>query len=322
MERAPFGSLGWKLTRIGFGTMPLAIQERPDEAEAIRRIHRALDGGINWLDTADTYCIDDADIGYGERLVAKALRDRSDSAETVMVTTKGGWVRPNGGWAIDGNPARLKLACERSLRALGTSSIFLYQLHAPDPKVDFVDSVGALADLQREGKIQHIGLSNVDVGHIKDAESVAVVRAVQNRCNLFDPFSFTNGVIDYCAKRGIAFIAHSPLGGHKGHVRADQNPALRNVGARRNLTPHQVALLWLLGQSPPLFAVPGARRAESLESNLAAVAGAPLTAAEVAELSAAFPRPRGVRPLLVQTRNELQRAARRAQRVFANATSR
>jgi aryl-alcohol dehydrogenase-like predicted oxidoreductase len=316
MKKAPFGSLGWNLTRIGLGTMPLAVQGRPSEDHAVRVIHRALDAGMNWLDTADSYCFDDEDIGYGERVVARALREwNHPDRDAILVTTKGGWVRPKGEWAIEGSPQHLKRACEGSLKALGVSSIFLYQLHAPDPKVDYVDSVGALVDLQREGKIQHIGLSNVDVGHIKDAQSVGVVRMVQNRCNLFDQFSFTNGVVDYCARHNIAFVAHSALGGHKGHVRADESPAIKAVAARRGLTPHEVVLLWLLGQAPQLFAIPGARRMESLESNLRLVATS-LLPADLAEVSAAFPRSRFFRPLLVRTRNELRRASRVARRVL------
>jgi aryl-alcohol dehydrogenase-like predicted oxidoreductase len=322
MEKAPFGSLGWNVTRIGLGTMPLAVQGRPSEDDAVRAIHRALDAGMNWLDTADSYCLDDDDIGYGERLVARALREWSQAdRHTILVTTKGGWIRPRGEWAIEGSPSRLKQACERSLKALGTSSIFLYQLHAPDPKVDYIDSVGALVDLQREGKIQHIGLSNVDVGQIKDAESVGVVRMVQNRCNIFDTFPFTNGVIDYCARHNIAFVAHSPLGGHKGHARADQSPVLAAVAARHGLTPHQVVLLWLLGQSPLLFAIPGSRRLESLESNLGAVKTR-LPPADLAELSAAFPRPHFLRPLVVRARNELFRAGRVLRRRISSAAAR
>ncbi len=320
MDRAPFGSLGWLVTRIGLGTMPLAIQGRPREDDAVRLIHRALDAGINWLDTADSYALDDDDTGYGERLVARALRERGGAGQPILVTTKGGWVRPRGEWVVDGHPARLKAACERSLKALGVDSIFLYQLHAPDPKVDYLESVGALVDLQRQGKIQHIGLSNVDVGHIKEARSVAVVRMVQNRCNLFDSFSFTNGVVDYCAKNKIAFVAHSPLGGHKGHARAAESPAVRALAERRGLTPHEVVLLWLMGQSPSVFAIPGASRIESLESTLKA-AETSLNAAERAELDLAFPRPRHIRPALLRTRSELLRVARAVRRRVSPSTA-
>jgi aryl-alcohol dehydrogenase-like predicted oxidoreductase len=311
MERAPLGSTGWNASRIGLGTMALAIAGRCSESDAVRLIHRALDAGINWLDTADAYCLDDAETGYGERLVARALRDwTGGDADAVMVTTKGGCLRPKGAWTQNGEPARLKRACERSLKALGVDSIFLYTLHAPDPKTPFIDSVGALADLQREGKIRHVGLSNVDVGHIKEAQSVCAIAAVQNRHNLFDRDNVTNGVIEYCARRAISFVAHSAVGGHVGHVRAGESAALGEVAARRGLTTHQVCLLWLLAKRPQVFAIPGARRIESLASNLAALEHA-LSADDMAALAAGFPPGRLSRTVAVRVRNEMRRIGRR-----------
>jgi aryl-alcohol dehydrogenase-like predicted oxidoreductase len=318
MELRPLGSIGWNLSRIGLGTMPLAIQARLSEDHGVRVIHRALEGGINWLDTADSYCLDDTETGYGERLVARALREWSGDRDRVMVMSKAGCLRPNGVWVDDGKPARLKLACERSLKALGVSSIPLYLLHAPDKKTPFIESLGALFDLQREGKIQHVGLSNVDVGHIKEAQSVGAIRMVLNRHNIFDQFNFTNGVIDYCASYGIPFVAHSVLGGHMGHVRADESPVLKAVGARNGLNAHQVCLIWLLARSPHIFAIPGALRIESLESNLAALDRS-LSAEDMAEVSTAFPPGRLSRLVYVRVRNELRLIGRRVRHRLAGA---
>lgn len=310
MEKAAFGSLGWKASRLGLGTMPLAIEGRPSEADAIRVIHHALDAGVNWLDTADSYCLDDGEVGYGERLVARALREwTGGDRDAIVVVTKGGWVRPKGEWIIDGDPARLRRACEASLKALGVPAIGLYLLHAPDTRVHFADSLGALVDLQREGKIRHIGLSNVDVGHVKEAEKIAVIRSVQNRFNVFDRFSLAYGLIDHCARQNIAFVAHSVVGGHQGKIRAGESEALKAVAARRGLTPYQVALLWVLAKAPRGFAIPGARRIESLDANLAAAAQS-LSAEDMASLAAAFPPVAAPRRALVQARNELQRVRR------------
>jgi aryl-alcohol dehydrogenase-like predicted oxidoreductase len=307
MQKAAFGTMGLAVSRLGLGTMPLAIQRRPSFDDALRVIWRALDAGINWIDTADSYCLDESDIGYGERLAARAIADAK--AEGVLVTTKVGYVRANAEWAIDARPDRIKAACEASLRALGVSSIFLYQLHAPDPAVPLADSVGALAQLQREGKIRYIGLSNVDLGHIHEAQREAEICSVQNRCNLFDRSPFTNGVVDYCAERRIAFIAHSPLGGHKGHVRAAESPVICAIAARRGSTPHEVCLLWLLHQGSHVFPIPGSSRLESLESNLR-VAEASLSESELRELTAAFPPATFPKPTLVRARNELRRIGR------------
>jgi diketogulonate reductase-like aldo/keto reductase len=163
--------------------------------------------------------------------------------------------------------------------------------------------------LQREGKIRHIGLSNVDLGHIQEAQREAEISSVQNRCNLFDRSSFTNGVVDYCAARRIAFIAHSPLGGHQGHVRATESPVIRAIAERRGATPHEVCLLWLLQQGTHVFPIPGSSRLESLESNLR-VAENELDEAELLELAAAFPRARFSKRILVRTRDQLRRVRR------------
>lgn len=315
MRNVTFGTMGIAVTRIGLGTMPLAIQHRPNLEQALRVIRRALDAGINWIDTADSYCLDESEIGYGERLAARAVAEAK--AEDVLVTTKVGYVRPHGEWAIDGRPDRITAACEASLRALGVSSIFLYQLHAPDPAVPFAHSVGALAQLQREGKIRHIGLSNVDLGHLHEAQREAEICSVQNRCNLFDRSSFTNGVADYCAARGIAFIAHSPLGGHKGHVRAAESPVIRAIAERRGATPHEICLLWLLQQGSHVFPIPGSSRIESLESNLRTV-DASLSESELLELATAFPAEHFPKAVAVRTRDQLRGIGRTLRNLVAN----
>lgn len=309
MQHVAFGTLGLNVSVIGQGTMPLAIQGRPGREQAVGLIRRALDAGINWFDTADSYCLDDSEVGYGESLLAQALRDAG--SPQVLVTTKGGYVRPRGEWLLDGRPERLKAACEASLRALGQDSIFIYQLHGPDPKVPLAESVGALADLQREGKIRHVGVSNVDLGHLHEAQREAEVRLVQNRCNLFDQWSFENGVIDYCRARGIPFVAHSPLGGHKGQVRASESPIVRGIAERRGFTPQGLCLAWLLAQDG-IFPIPGASRPQSLDSSLRVVREA-VTPEDISELDAAYPRSKLVRPVLVRARDNLRRFGRAIQ---------
>src|SRR5215208_775977 len=138
---------------IGFGAMQLSLDGRPDEAQAIRTIHAALDAGVDLIDTADAYCLDESEVGHNERLVAKALRDRR---ERVIVATKGGHTRVGTEWHLDGSAAHLRRACEASLRALGTDRIDLYQYHRPDPDVPYAESIGALRDLRDEGKIRWV----------------------------------------------------------------------------------------------------------------------------------------------------------------------
>jgi aryl-alcohol dehydrogenase-like predicted oxidoreductase len=287
MQTRAFGKTGIQLSAIGFGVVPLTLDKRPPEADAIRVIHEALDGGVSWLDTADAYCRDATEVGYGERLVARALREWR-SGDEVRVATKGGHVRHGGQWEVDGRPEHLRAACEASLRALNVDSIFLYQLHRPDPRVYFPDSVGALADLQREGKIQHIGLSNVEMPHLRSASQVANVAAVQNCTSVVDRSYFTTGVVDACEELGIAYIAHSPLGGAGGHARVGAHPVLQSIAQKRSSNPYKIALAWLLAQSPNIFPIPGSRNSKHVQDFVAA-AGMTLEEGDRIGLRQAFP---------------------------------
>jgi aryl-alcohol dehydrogenase-like predicted oxidoreductase len=291
MNSRPLGSA--RVSVVGLGAMPLAIAGRPSESDAVRVVHAALDAGMNWIDTADAYCVDSTDTGYGERIVARALREWSGPRDEVRVATKGGIVRPGGEWRPHGKPEHLRAACDASLKNLGVSSIFLYQFHCPDPDVYFPDSVGAIAELQRQGKVQHVGLSNVDVAHIRQARKILSVAAVQNRCNVFERSPLTTGVVDACERDGIAFIAHSPVGGHRGHVRVTSDPTLGAVAARLGLTPYQVAIAWLLARSPAVVVIPGASRVESARSS-AAAGDVVLSAGDLDELDRAFPEPSAI----------------------------
>lgn len=303
MHSRPLGTSGRRVSEIGLGTMALATRGRPSDTDAVRLIHAAFDRGVDWLDTADSYCLDASDVGYGERLAARALAEWTGPKSNVLITTKGGFTRPDSNWVVDAHPARLKRTCEASLKALGTDSIFLYQLHAPDPQVYYPDSVGALVDLQREGKIQHIGLSNVSVPHLRAARRIARVVSVQNRANPLELYYFANGVVRYCEEHSIAFLAHGPLGGRGGTQRLEAIPELREVADHHNATPAQVALRWLLDRSPALLVIPGPSRMVTLESSIAASTLA-LTAADRALLATAFPPATAVQRFLMRAKRQ------------------
>jgi len=288
MERRPLGSSGLDVRPIGLGCMPLSLEGRPAEDEAVRVLCGALDAGFNFLDTADVYCLDDGDLGHNERLLARALAEWAGDTARIVIATKGGLTRPDGAWVPRGAPEHLQAACEASLAALGLETIPLYQLHAPDPYVPFAESVGALARLREAGKIQHVGLSNVSVAQIEAARKIVPVVSVQNRCNPFDRDAFLDGVLLECEERGLAFIAFSPVGGHFGRVRVAEDPTLQAVAARHDATPQQVALAWLLCTSSCLIPIPGASRLASAQGSAAALDLA-LTDADLAELDQAFP---------------------------------
>jgi aryl-alcohol dehydrogenase-like predicted oxidoreductase len=276
------------VSAVGLGAMPLSLAGRPSESEAVRVIHAALDAGITLIDTADVYCLDHRDIGHNEKLVARALREWSGPRREILVATKGGLERPHGDWTVNAHPRRLKEACEASLRALGVEAISLYQLHAPDDAVPFADSVGALAELTREGKIRHVGLSNVNVEQIEEAMRVVSVVSVQNRCNPFERHALANGVVRACVEKSLTFLAHSPVGGHGSHARTERHPTLASVGARSGISPHQVCIAWLLASSPAVVPIPGASRSKSVLSSVAAAEVA-LGADDLAALARAFP---------------------------------
>jgi aryl-alcohol dehydrogenase-like predicted oxidoreductase len=258
------------VSAIGLGAMPLSIHERPDEHDALAVLHAALDAGVTLIDTADTYCAGPHEIGHNERLIARALaeRERSD----VVVATKGGLERhADGSWPMRGDPAYLTNACEASLRALGVERIDLYQLHAPDPATPFAESVGALRRLQEAGKIRHIGVSNVSIRQLREAETVAPIASVQNYFNLFSRIDMRSGVLDHCRRNGIAYLAYGPLGGNGQGEAMGQCEALRRVSARCGAPPYQVALAWLLAIDPELIPIPGTRSIHRARENAAAM---------------------------------------------------
>lgn len=267
--------------------MPLSIQGRPpSKDDAIRVLHAAFDAGITLIDTADVYCLDDDDIGHNERMIAQALATWDGDPETVIVATKGGMTRPGGRWERDARPERLKAACDRSLAALSVDRIDLYQLHGPDPRVPFTESVGALAELQDTGKILWIGLSNVSVTEIEAARSLVDVVTVQNRLSPFFREAVKTGVVDHCARHGIGFIAYSPVGGGRLNRKIPGHPTLEPIAQRHGISPHAAALAWVLAQGPTVIPIPGARSvAHALDS--CAAAEVSLEAAEIAAIDRA-----------------------------------
>jgi aryl-alcohol dehydrogenase-like predicted oxidoreductase len=273
---------GLQVSAIGLGEMPLSLAGRPDEAQAVRTIHAALDAGVTLLDTADAYCRDQSDFGHGERLVAKALAAWGGDRDRVLVATKGGHTRPGGSWDLDGRPEYLRQACEASLERLGVEAIGLYQFHRPDPKVPFAESVGALAELRAAGKVRLVGLSNVSVDQIRQARELVEVASVQNE---FSPrFRRSEGELAWCAANRIAFLPWSPLGGiGRGRDLGGRHRAFAEVAEAHGVSPQQVALAWELAKAPVVIPIPGSSRPETILDSVAA-AGLRLTADELARL--------------------------------------
>lgn len=255
-------SLGGEVSvyRLGFGAMRLTGQgiwgPPSDRNAALAVLRRAVELDINFIDTADSY-----GPHVSEELIAEALFPYPAG---LVIATKGGWNRPGPNqWTHDATPAHLRAAVEGSLKRLRVDRIELYQLHAPDPVVPFEASVETLAELQKEGKIHLIGLSNVTQEHIERARKIAPIVSVQNRYSFAD--REWDYVVDYCERNKIAFIPWFPLGA--GKVAGE---ALARVARTHHATPHQVALAWLLQRSPVMLPIPGTSSVQHLEENVAA----------------------------------------------------
>ena len=248
--------------RLGFGAMRLAgpgVWGEPRDAEEARRVlRRAVELGITLIDTADSYGPE-----VNERLIAETLYPYP---QEIVIATKGGLTRPRRErWDRDGRPEHLRAACEGSLNRLKLERIDLYQLHAPDPRVPFEDSLGTLADLQAEGKIRHIGLSNVTVGELRQARRRVTIVSVQNRFN--HSVRGSEDVLAECEREGIAFLPWNPLGTGG---QAGGTGALTRIAARTNATPTQIVIAWLLARSPVMLPIPGTSSLAHLEDNVAA----------------------------------------------------
>jgi pyridoxine 4-dehydrogenase len=279
-------TIGGDLTvnRLGFGAMRITgpgIWGPPaDHANALAVLRRSIELGVNLIDTADSYGPD-----VSEELIAEALHPYPAG---LVIATKGGHTR--GGpdkWTPNGKPEHLRAALDGSLRRLKTDCIDLYQLHRPDPNVPFEESVGALAELARTGKIRHVGLSNVSVAQIESAGAILPIVSVQNRFNnstrgeaIFNGVTDdeTLAVVDYCTQHGIAFFPWGPLAA--GKLSSERISALAN---KRGVTPNQIALAWLLHHSPVIIPIPGTASIVHLEENVAA-AGLELSDAEFQSL--------------------------------------
>lgn len=256
------GRTGIRVFPIGLGGMPLSVAGRPGEDRALEVIRASLDAGVEFIDTADVYCLDDADIGHNERLIADAL-SKLGRTGSVTVATKGGLRRPGGDWTSDARPESLIRACEASLRALDQEAVALYQLHAPDPAVPFEESVGALARLKEQGKILHAGLSNVSARQLDAAQKIVRIESVQNRANPFECEDYSGGMLDACEEQCVTYLPYSTVGGHRGHARVRDQTILGGLARKYGATPYQIILAWHLGKSARILPIPGASRVAS-----------------------------------------------------------
>jgi pyridoxine 4-dehydrogenase len=261
-EAAGTIDLGGDLTinRLGFGAMRITGSgiwgEPPSRDQAIATLRRVVELGVNFIDTADSY-----GPAVSEELIAEALYPYPDD---LVIATKGGQLRPGPNrWEPDGRPEHLREVCEESLRRLRLEQIPLYQLHRVDPDVPLAESVGALAELKNEGKIRHVGLSNVTEEHVREASRIVPIVSIQNRYNVHDRNS--QPLIDLCEQEDMVFLPWAPI------QQTDRRAAVAVAAEKRGVSERQLVLAWLLASSPTIVPIPGTGSPEHAEENIAAV---------------------------------------------------
>jgi pyridoxine 4-dehydrogenase len=249
------------VNRLGFGAMRITGKgiwgEPPDREKAKAAVRRAVELDVNFIDTADSYGPE-----VSETLIAEALYPYPDD---LVIATKGGLVRPGPDrWEPDGRPQHLREACEGSLRRLRLDQIPLYQFHRPDPKVPLAESIGALDELKAEGKIRHIGISNVSEEQFRQAEQITPIVSIQNRYNATDRSS--EPIVDLCEQEELVFLPWAPI------QESDRQKAVTEAARRHGVSVRQIVLAWLLARSPQILPIPGSGDAEHVEANIAAAA--------------------------------------------------
>jgi pyridoxine 4-dehydrogenase len=247
------------VNRLGFGAMRITGRgiwgEPPSREQAIATLRRVVELGVNFIDTADSY-----GPSVSEELIAEALHPYPDD---LVLATKGGLVRPGPNrWNANGRPEHLREACEGSLRRLRLEQIPLYQFHRPDPAVPLTESMGALAELKKEGKIRHLGISNVSEAQLREAQRIVPIVSVQNRYNVADRRS--QSMIDICEQDQMVFLPWAPI------QETDRRVAVAVAAERHSATEHQVVLAWLLAISPAILPIPGTGSLAHAEENIAA----------------------------------------------------
>lgn len=284
MESKHLGKTGVLISAIGLGGMPLSLTGRPPEIDAIAVIHRALDLGVTFIDTADAYCLDESDKHHNEKLIALAIKEYQGNKSNVIVATKGGLMRPNGSWTRNGNPRHLRETIRASFEALGgEKAIDVWQYHAPDPEYSIEESLAPVKEAVKEGLIRFVGVSNFSVEQIKQARNVVDIVSVQNQYNPWYRQPEFDGVLEYCEREALTFLPWSPLGGSRRVKSLEEFPVIANLAQEKGVSVYCIVLAWLRAKSPCVVPIPGASKVSSIEDSVQAV-NVNLTADEVAQI--------------------------------------
>ncbi|MBW4593284.1 MAG: aldo/keto reductase [Brasilonema angustatum HA4187-MV1] len=272
METKQLGKTGISVSAIGLGAMPMSISSRPPESQSIDVIHRALDLGITFIDTADSYCKDESDKHHSERLIHQALESYKGDVSHVVVATKGGLMRPNGNWTPNGNPQHLRETIRISFEALGGKKpIDLWQYHSPDKSYTIEESLAPAKEAVDAGMIRFVGVSNFSVEQIKRARDVVDIVSVQNQYNPWQRQPEFDGVLEYCQHENLTFLPWSPYGGRRRHDGLEDIGAIAKLAKEKGVSVYNIVLAWLRAKSPAILPIPGASKTSSIEDTVHAV---------------------------------------------------
>jgi aryl-alcohol dehydrogenase-like predicted oxidoreductase len=284
MQTTQIANTGIEVSAIALGGMPMSIYDRPPESQSLDTIHRALDLGITFIDTADSYCKDESDKHHNEKLIYKALQTYKGDVSNVIIATKGGLMRPNQNWTQNGNPQHLRETIRVSFEALGGKKpIDIWQYHSPDPKYTIEESLKAAKEAVEEGLIRFVGVSNFSVEQIKKARDVVDIVSVQNQYSPWQRQPESDGVLEYCEQEKLTFLPWSPFGGMRRHAGLQDMPVLAKLAQEKGLSVYCIVLAWLRSKSPCILPIPGASKASSVEDSVKAI-NVKLSTEEVANI--------------------------------------
>ncbi|MEH2178850.1 aldo/keto reductase [Nostoc sp.] len=272
MKTKQLGKTDIFVSAIGLGGMPMSISNRPPESQSIQVIHRALDLGITFIDTADSYCKDESDKHHNERLIHKALSSYKGDVSQVIVATKGGLMRPNGNWTNNGDPEHLRQTIRVSFEALGNAKpIDVWQYHSPDTNYTIEESLAPVKEAVEAGLIRFVGVSNFSVEQIKRARDVVDIVSVQNQYSPWQRQPENDGVLKYCEQQELTFLPWSPFGGRRRHQDLQDISAIAKLAKEKGVSVYNIVLAWLRSKSPAILPIPGASKVSSIEDSTRAI---------------------------------------------------
>jgi aryl-alcohol dehydrogenase-like predicted oxidoreductase len=272
METKQLSNTGVYVSIIGLGGMPMSLSNRPPESQSINVIQRALELGVTFIDTADSYCKDETDKHHNERLIHKALQTYNGDTSNVIVATKGGLMRPNGSWTRNGNPHHLRETIRVSFEVLGGNKpIDIWQYHSPDPEYSIEESLTPAKEAVTAGMIRFVGVSNFSVEQIKRARDVVDIVSVQNQYSPWQRQPEFDGVLEYCETEGLTFLPWSPFGGSRRHDKLEEISAIAQLAKAKGVSVYNIVLAWLRAKSPCILPIPGASKISSIEDTVRSV---------------------------------------------------